>query len=242
MFHNDVSLIDTDFRIPATAYSFDNCFYNCGKLKTPIQNLFFEKGTMTFLYKTIGVRNLFNGCTSLTGTIPADILWNSDNTFTGTSNTFALCPDSIKSQAPVSWGGTASDNIIIDHEQVIVDSVLGKLPEVEDGKDGVTFTPSVDANGNLSWTNNGGLNNPASVNIKGDKGEDGKDGVDGTNGTNGTNGTDGKNGATFTPSVDANGNLSWTNDGGLSNPSSVNIKGEKGEDGKDGVDGTNGTN
>lgn len=30
-------------------------------------------------------------------------------------------------------------------------------------------------------------------------------------------------GATFTPSVDANGNLSWTNDGGLTNPSSFNI-------------------
>ena len=30
-------------------------------------------------------------------------------------------------------------------------------------------------------------------------------------------------GATFTPSVDANGNLSWTNDGGLTNPTSFNI-------------------
>ena len=30
---------------------------------------------------------------------------------------------------------------------------------------GVTFTPSVDANGNLSWTNDGGLTNPTSFNI-----------------------------------------------------------------------------
>ena len=30
---------------------------------------------------------------------------------------------------------------------------------------GATFTPSVDANGNLSWTNNGGLQNPATFNI-----------------------------------------------------------------------------
>lgn len=30
-------------------------------------------------------------------------------------------------------------------------------------------------------------------------------------------------GATFTPSVDQNGNLSWTNDGGLTNPASFNI-------------------
>lgn len=33
--------------------------------------------------------------------------------------------------------------------------------------DGATFTPSVDADGNLSWTNNRNLENPATVNIKG---------------------------------------------------------------------------
>lgn len=33
--------------------------------------------------------------------------------------------------------------------------------------DGVTFTPSVDADGNLSWTNDKGRDNPATVNIKG---------------------------------------------------------------------------
>ena len=38
---------------------------------------------------------------------------------------------------------------------------------VTNGEDGATFTPSVDSNGNLSWTNNKGLTNPATVNIKG---------------------------------------------------------------------------
>lgn len=33
--------------------------------------------------------------------------------------------------------------------------------------DGATFTPSVDADGNLSWTNDKGRDNPATVNIKG---------------------------------------------------------------------------
>lgn len=33
--------------------------------------------------------------------------------------------------------------------------------------DGATFTPSVDADGNLSWTNDRGRDNPATVNIKG---------------------------------------------------------------------------
>lgn len=52
----------------------------------------------------------------------------------------------------------------------------------------VVFTPSVSTSGDLSWSNNGGLSNPTTVNLmgpqgikgdKGDKGEDGKDGEDG---------------------------------------------------------------
>ena len=93
------------------------------------------------------------------------------------------------------------------------------------GKDGATFTPSVDSSGNLSWSNNGGLSNPATVNIKGPKGSDG------SNGSNGKDGSDGKNGVTFTPAVDASGNLSWSNDGGLTNPPTVNIKGPQGDQG-----------
>ena len=42
-----------------------------------------------------------------------------------------------------------------------------------DGDDGVTFTPSVSNEGVLSWTNDGGLPNPASVNIKGPTGATG---------------------------------------------------------------------
>lgn len=72
-------------------------------------------------------------------------------------------------------------------------------------------------------------------------GEDGKDGADGTKGEKGdkgeqgnpgTDGKDGTNGATFTPFVDADGNLSWTNDKGLTNPATVNIKGPKGDNGE----------
>lgn len=51
------------------------------------------------------------------------------------------------------------------------------LPSVSDGKDGTTFIPNVDSNGNLSWTNDGGLENPETVNIKGHAGKDGGDGV-----------------------------------------------------------------
>lgn len=53
-------------------------------------------------------------------------------------------------------------------------------------------------------------------------------------------GTPGENGATFTPSVDDSGNLSWTNDKNLPNPDPVNIKGPKGDTGDTGPQGNPG--
>lgn len=44
------------------------------------------------------------------------------------------------------------------------------------GTDGTTFTPSVSSDGVLSWTNDGGKANPASVNIKGPQGPQGPKG------------------------------------------------------------------
>lgn len=43
------------------------------------------------------------------------------------------------------------------------------------------------------------------------------------------NGHTGRQGFTFTPTVDDNGELTWSNDGQISNPPSVNIKGPKGD-------------
>lgn len=42
-----------------------------------------------------------------------------------------------------------------------------------DGKNGVTFTPIVSDDGTLSWTNDGELENPAEINIKGEAGKSG---------------------------------------------------------------------
>lgn len=53
--------------------------------------------------------------------------------------------------------------------------------------------------------------------------------------------TTGTNGATFTPAVDDAGNLSWSNDKGLANPNTVNIKGDKGDKGDKGEKGDTGT-
>lgn len=74
------------------------------------------------------------------------------------------------------------------------------LKEVK--KDGATFTPSVSADGILSWTNDQKLANPAPVDIrgpkgdKGDPGEPGKDGRDGKDGEPGPAGPQGEKGET----------------------------------------------
>ena len=51
---------------------------------------------------------------------------------------------------------------------------------------------------------------------------------------------DGQNGATFIPSVSAEGVIYWTNDRDLPNPPPVNIKGEKGDKGDKGEQGERG--
>ena len=138
-------------------------------------------------------------------------------------------------------------------------SVGPQGPAGEDGKDGVSITSVVQT---TTSTADGG-NNVVTVTLsdgktstftvkngskgsQGEKGDQGEQGIQGPkgdkgdqgpSGTNGTNGKDGENGATFTPSVDANGNLSWTNDKGLANPATINIKGPKGDKGDSGSGG-----
>ena len=56
------------------------------------------------------------------------------------------------------------------------------------GIDGATFYPEVDAEGNLSWTNDKGLDNPETVNIKGVQGDKGDKGDIGEKGEKGDTG------------------------------------------------------
>lgn len=148
------------------------------------------------------------------------------------------------------------------------DGVPGK--DGTNGRDGVTFTPAMSAAGDLSWTNDGGKANPETVNLKGPKGDTGAKGEPGAKGDPGEKGADGApgkdgakgdkgdtgdqgpqgvqgvagpagaKGATFTPAMSAAGDLSWTNDGGLDNPATVNLKGPKGDRGEKGEQGEKG--
>lgn len=104
------------------------------------------------------------------------------------------------------------------------------------GARGITFTPVVDSKGNISWSNDGGLENPQTVNItgpQGDTGAKGDTGPQGEKGEVGDAGPKGDKGTTFIPSVDADGNISWSNTDGIANPETVNIKGPKGDKGSD---------
>ena len=69
---------------------------------------------------------------------------------------------------------------------------------------------------------------------QGEQGETGPAGAQGDKGDAGTPGAAGSPGATFTPHIDGSGNLSWTNDGGLENPSTQNIRGAAGAKGDTG--------
>ena len=64
----------------------------------------------------------------------------------------------------------------------------------EKGDAGAYFTPAVSAEGLLTWTNNGGLTNPASANIKGPQGPQGETGPQGPQGATGTQGPQGDTG------------------------------------------------
>jgi hypothetical protein len=104
------------------------------------------------------------------------------------------------------------------------------------GARGITFTPVVDSKGNISWSNDGGLENPQTVNItgpQGDTGAKGDTGPRGDTGAKGDTGPQGEKGTTFIPSVDTDGNISWSNTDGIANPETVNIKGPKGDKGSD---------
>lgn len=75
----------------------------------------------------------------------------------GTANTTeSVAPTATASIVPV-YGGTLGNEL----------SFQAKIPQ------GVTFTPSVSDAGEISWTNNGNLPNPATKSVKGQKGDTG---------------------------------------------------------------------
>ena len=82
--------------------------------------------TIVFLDRT------FKGCAKLTGTLNANKLWNNKNIlWCNTGSTFAGCSDEIRAQVPVSWGGTASDDIIEKSLEEKYNDLLARVEALE---------------------------------------------------------------------------------------------------------------
>lgn len=170
----------------------------------------------------------------------------------------------LNTEMHISQGLEAEESILNAYPDIIsqwedeVNAVKQILLDARDSGelDGATFTPNVDKAGNLSWTNDKGRENPATVNIKGYSPKivvrdvtggkelditdsSGTQTVRILNGVNGANGVDGENG--YSPKVVistiAGGHRLVVTDASGSQTFDV----MDGTDGQDGAPGTNGT-
>lgn len=118
----------------------------------------------------------------------------------------------------------------------------------ESGEDGATFIPYLDTEGNLSWTNDKGLDNPETINIRGPQGPAGAIGETGPVGPQGKTGETGPTGATGPQGIQGvagpqgpQGEKGDKGDKGDTGPEGPQGKqGEAGKDGSPGADGTPG--
>ena len=168
----------------------------------------------------------------------------------GTYDTLSALQSVVKSpeQGDMYNVGTASPYTIYMYDAKLGWVSQGRLQ----GAPGAVFTPAVSSSGVLSWTNNGGLANPQSVNIKGDKGDTGDKGDKGDTGATGAAGADGKSAViksvtatvgtgTGTPSVTATlGGTSLERTIALAFDGLKGAKGDKGDTGAQGEKGADG--
>ena len=110
-FSSCTSLVATDFVIPMNTIrhnSFAWIFNACTSLAKDISTLFPKVWSMKGV--SVSAESMFRSCNNLTGTVPANLLWNNpDITWTNTSTAFANSSAEIRAQVPTSWGGTASE-------------------------------------------------------------------------------------------------------------------------------------
>lgn len=101
------------------------------------------------------------------------------------------------------------------------------------------FIPSLSANGDLSWTNKAGINNPATVNIKGPKGDKGDVGPQGPTGLQGIKGDKGEQGLRGPQGLQ--GERGLQGEPGPQGPQGIQgLRGAKGDKGEQGLQGLQG--
>lgn len=140
-------------------------------------------------------------------------------------------PQGLRGEAGITYTPSVSENGVlswtnnggaVNPDPVSIKGDKGDTgntgPAGADGSDGYSPTATVNKYGDTTVITITDKNGTTTESVT-----DGSDGEDGTDGTDGT---------TFTPSVASNGDLSWTNDGGKTNPATVNIKGPAGASGE----------
>jgi hypothetical protein len=121
MFDTCTALSECDFRMSPyiTGNSIVRVFSSCSALTIDINKLL---STQNFQVSKLSVNNMFSN-SGITGTVPADKLWNDSNIeWTDTETAFIGCSDEIRAQVPESWGGTASDDIIEKYDNEKIDA------------------------------------------------------------------------------------------------------------------------
>lgn len=117
----------------------------------------------------------------------------------------------------------------------------GKTPVINTVVTVATLEPGSDATASITPDGQDEQGNPRySLSIGVPQGAKGDKGDIGNTGPSGEAGQKGDSGATFTPSVSDSGDISWTNDSGLPNPETRNIRGPKGDKGDTGATGPQG--
>ena len=104
-FAGNLVSLSADFKIPSGCTNVKNLFNFATHLKHDISNMFPEEwATGT---RNINIQSMFNRTDAkLTGTAPANLLWESSNNFTYNTSTFAGCTQLTNySDIPSSWGG-----------------------------------------------------------------------------------------------------------------------------------------
>lgn len=119
MFASNANMVTCDMVLPISmtdAKGYERVFDSCTSWQGDIATVIPPLG---FVNQNVDVREIFKNCVSLTGTIPASSLWERvDKDWTYTSDVFTGCNENIRSQAPVSWGGT--------NEQIVVPTRTSK--------------------------------------------------------------------------------------------------------------------
>lgn len=127
-----------------------------------------------------------------------------------------------------------------DEAKATVEEVKEYVEKAKEYSENVNvFIPAVDEDCNLTWTNKVGLENPKSVNLKGERGLRGERGLQGLQGLQGVQG---EAGTIEVGTVKSGTTPSVTNVGTSSNAvlNFVLPKGDKGVNGKDGINGKDG--